>query len=66
MKISELTRNDLDGAMALYRERVLAGTWSSDVARIVLRLQDDPKLLMTEMVKASKEPDISAALEKRK
>ncbi len=46
-KISDLDRNDLDGALALAEERLDAGTFSTDHGQTLAMLQDDPAALAT-------------------
>lgn len=41
-----ITRNDVDGAIRAFIFHCRNGTWTGDLARICLGLQDDPNELM--------------------
>lgn len=41
MTITDLDRNDVEGALRVRREGVAAGTWTADQAEAILQLQDD-------------------------
>lgn len=56
MTISELKRNDVAGAIALYAERLSEGRINPDLVRSLLRLQDDPSMLLIEMRRVNPTP----------
>lgn len=63
--IFSLKRNDLEGALGFWRERVLAGTWTRDDARALLRLQDNPADLLAAMdLEAAGDAHLQAALDR--
>jgi hypothetical protein len=49
--IDELRRNDVDGAVAVYRRAVADGTWTPEQAEMLLMLQDDPARLAAELAR---------------
>ncbi len=51
MNIFDLKRNDLQGALRAYRE----GANSPDQVRWLLRLQDDPTLLIAAMLEVDRD-----------
>lgn len=62
MRITDLKRNDVPGAVALYREMVLAGEWRPEYASTIMRLHSDAGALMEAMAKESKTPEMAKAL----
>lgn len=62
--MDDLERNDIDGALALYKRQLLAGEWRAEDAEMLLMLQDDPTELMARMVQlANEDPAVARALE---
>jgi len=62
MTIQDLQRNDVPGAVTVFRHGVLAGDWDGDRTAVILQLQDDPTDLVKLLVDASKDPAVAAAL----
>lgn len=42
MRLSELRRNDVDGALRFAMRAMDAGEYTPEAARVLMRLQDDP------------------------
>lgn len=57
MKLSDLKRNDVPGAVAYARERIAAkGYLPPDEGKILATLQDDPDALFAELKKILPKP----------
>lgn len=48
-RVDDLERNDVPGAVAVYRAGLSAGTWTPEQAEMILMLQDDPSKLRAEI-----------------
>lgn len=57
-----LNRNDIPWAVAVYRRRLMEGTYTPEVAQMLLMLQDDPSKLMAELVIVNRDPAVAARL----
>lgn len=54
-----VTRNDVKSAIKAFREGVSDGSWTQERAKMYLRLQDDPTVLMSEFRRiCDEEPEI--------
>lgn len=51
MTVTDLDRNDVQGALQVYQTEMAAGTWSADKAEAMLQLQDDPTELLRRLAK---------------
>lgn len=51
MSITELERNDVDGAIAVAEQMKRRGTWGPDAAQMLLMLQDNDEELAARLAK---------------
>ena len=67
MRLYQLERNDVDGAVTQYREAVMSASNKdqlADAVGILLQLQDDPEKLEERLDAVDREPAIAAALKR--
>jgi hypothetical protein len=53
MKLIDLKRNDVNGAVKFYKQQVKNGKWDTDQAALLFRLQDNPTRLQKEIATRS-------------
>lgn len=63
-RIVDLTRNDIQGAIAYYDQAVAEGTWDTDKALLLARLQDDPSEL-TDYINSHSDNKVHGVMSKK-